>query len=132
MNVRKALVIAGLLAAFTTTSAFAYNSTYNYHLNRGASSISTGLVTKDDNDQNAYVTATSNSNWLEGQEGYNVRVRDSSGNPMMDFITIYSAGSYTLSYDYGTGYANHGYRLYLNYDESQPYSGCEATGRWCP
>lgn len=136
MNVKKVLAIVGVLSIFSSTTAFATTGQYFYRLTRGGPSKYTNLVTKDDGDPIAYVTATSNSDWNEGEEGYYVRVRDKNDNPMTSLDQlggpIYNAGSYTLSYDLRTGRANAQYRLWASYNDDQPYSSCYAIGRWTP
>lgn len=137
MNIRKVLVIAGLLAVFSSTSAFATTEAYYYSLLRGGSSKCSSLVTKDGFEQTAYVTATSNTDWEEGTEGYYVRVRRFNGLAMTSIDQlggpIYKAGIYQLSYDMEHyGMQGTQYRLWASYNDDQPNTECYATGRWTP
>lgn len=80
MNIKKTFAIIGLLAVFTTTTAFATTGTYDQYLVSGDSSVAVDSQVKDDGEQTAYVTPDATSDWNPGLERYNVRVRDSSYN----------------------------------------------------
>lgn len=131
-------IFATALAAVMAVSVFAPaasagNSDFSfYHLTKGSgTSRATGYVTKDDNEQRAYVTAYDTYEWSQGNEFASFFVRDEKNNAKTELLRIIRAGSYSTKYT-SNGYKGKKYKLQAFYELENPYNYMNINGKWCP
>lgn len=125
-----ALAVVTLISVFTP-SASAYNSNFAFYSLARGKPQNTGYVTKDDNEQNAYVSAYSTTGWAHGKEFASFFVRDTNNNSKTELLRIMYPGNYSTKYS-SRGYANKKYKLHAFYEHENPYNYMNITGKWCP
>lgn len=91
----------------------------------------TSYVTKDDNEQKAYITAYNTSGWAEGSEYASFLVLNTSSKTMTNLCRIMYAGNYSTTYKI-KGNAGSSYRMVGFYELENPYNYMNISGVWCP
>lgn len=129
-RVLTATISAAMLASLAVPAASAYNDNFYFTVSKNTSTYSR-YVSKDDNEQKAYITAYATSGWAQGKEYATFWVQNSSGTNINNLCRVVRAGNYTTTYK-TKAYAKQNYRLMGRYEAENPYNYMNINGVWCP
>lgn len=132
MKARRIIIPMVLLLSLALTITVFAETTY-FYLIRGASSSSSSLATKYEDDSYLYFHPSSyNQGWERDDQYINFRGRNSAREYATYLETVNTPGDYYATYYGSEGFVGDDYYLYSNYPSDQPTSYAYVSVYWRP